>query len=110
MGYRGWLTPIEDAEDWRSFSSALERNDSAYGVDYVIRLEKAARPFKKGKVVAAWSGDGNGSLTGEMPECYRARTVFLDDHVQSWGDPSTRGTFFKNTEDVESYFASEKRP
>lgn len=96
MGFRSWLTPIEDLAEWEEFSAALEVNDYSHGLDYAIVLDDAVEPFPQG-LIAAWSGDGNLSLGEGMPAQFRDRTALLDNYP-AFQDPRGLGTLMYGDE------------
>jgi hypothetical protein len=81
MGFRGWLTKLEDREELDWFKKSIKANPLAYDISYLLELEEDVSILEKGLWVA-WSGDCNSSLTKYMPETYIERTIFLDDLLE----------------------------
>lgn len=84
MGYRGWFTQVSP-EKLAEFRDDIRRNPNAYGIYYVIDIAADIQLFRKG-LWAAWSGDGDGSLSRDMPRKYLRDTVYLDDVLEKYPD------------------------
>jgi hypothetical protein len=84
MGYRGWFTQV-NPENLAEFRDDIRRNPNAYGLYYVIDIAADIQIFRKG-FWAAWAGDGDGSLSRDMPGKYLKDTVYLDDVLEKYPD------------------------
>lgn len=76
MGLRSWITTVSTAKEFKDLRRAIKKNDVAYGVHYVA-LMKPGVPRLGGKMIVAWSGDGQYSLE-QMSGPVKARTLLLD--------------------------------
>jgi hypothetical protein len=104
MGQRAWLTPVYSALDYKKVLKFAETFN--YGVYYVIQIstEGHKHPWKKGDVIVAWAGDGNGSIYGLRPNISYSNTWLLDRLLGIYPDwhsgegPEQFGRFFDEGE------------
>ena len=107
MGLRSWLSPMTNKEEWTEVQSSINENPYAYGIHYVLKIEKEGTPFPVGAVVVAWSANGSSSMKGLRPNECRKNTWLLDNLLDRYpafhdepGGPGKYGTFLDNEKDV----------
>ena len=78
MGLRSWYTPVYTYETFKKVVKSIKKNPYAYGIHFILKLNKDASPFKAKGLLIAWSGDGSSSLEHLKPLESRAETCLLD--------------------------------
>ena len=78
MGLRSWYTPVYTYETFKKVVKSIKSNPYAYGIHFILKLNKDASPFKAKGLLVAWSGDGSSSLEHLKPLESRAETCLLD--------------------------------
>jgi len=61
MGLRSWYTQVETYDMFKKVVKAIKKNPEAYGINFILKLNNRAFPFKQNSILVAWSGDTSDS-------------------------------------------------
>lgn len=108
MGLRSWYTPVYTYETFKKVVKSIKKNPYAYGIHFILKLNKDASPFKAKGLLIAWSGDGSSSLEHLKPLESRAETCLLDNLSSKFiKNPPSLGIMFESEKDIKPELFSE---
>jgi len=109
MGLRSYFTLVNNYSELTDLINTIPKIETAYGINYVLKLNKDFKPFKYGDVLVAWSSDGSSSVY-ELENTYRQNTIILERvHKIFRINPEAVGKIIDCEDITEELFLSTKR-
>jgi len=102
MGLRSWYTQVDTYDIFKKVVKTIKKNPEAYGINFILKLNNRASPFKQNSILVAWSGNTSDSKNC-LPSDVLISTYSLEELSSKFSKkPDKIGQIYNSVSEIKS--------